>query len=568
MAVGILIASSLQNVNATPYLSPQDLYKQSNMVFYGQIISKQTGPGPDYYYYQIKVETYFKNPQNSDSITVAGHKADNKTRMSYPQFEVGDKAIFYTSKLEGINTISPYSQKAGEACGIHSFLGPAPIPGEPIERGVPIYRIYLEDANGNVLYKAMAHHQIVLRNEDVWNDHPESRNVTVETSIQNGSDEQTILHKKQNLEMQACSGPRTVEWDFVPTQSGNYVATIIIDNKTTISTSFEVKDSTNIDTNSIHVMIPNNLSNKNCSEKNNCYVPENVTIPEGGIVTWTNNDSIVHTVTSGTSGTAGEFFDSQIITPGGSFEHVFTDSGIYPYFDQIHPWITGTVIVGNGTFSKTKHLEPLVPRTVATPLRQFESGTDPYKVKCEGNLVLIVSRNGLPACVKESTAGKLWDQGWIGKSTEIYTKYANPQTLKEFQSKIISKEQALKIVQNYIIQKKLNLNDYTNDPRFEIDATLDYVHIFNGSSYNNLFSVDPHTGLPTTIIHPLETNYYRNPQWWSELEKDYLGMQSNRIENGNLVWTVVYRDCPNCIANYPTFSVDAITGKVLLAYSN
>ncbi|MDE1873444.1 MAG: hypothetical protein KGH99_08220, partial [Thaumarchaeota archaeon] len=68
-----LVIPTLQNAKAIPYMSPEDLYKQSDMVFYGQVISKQTGPGPDFFYYQVKVDTFFKNPQTSDSITVAGH---------------------------------------------------------------------------------------------------------------------------------------------------------------------------------------------------------------------------------------------------------------------------------------------------------------------------------------------------------------------------------------------------------------------------------------------------------------------------------------------------------------
>ena len=104
ITIAIFITLHIQNASAVPYMSPADLYKQSDMVFYGQVISKQSGPGPDYYYYQVKVDTYFKNTQNSDSITVAGHKPDNQT-ISYPQFEVGDRAIFYINKLDGINTI-------------------------------------------------------------------------------------------------------------------------------------------------------------------------------------------------------------------------------------------------------------------------------------------------------------------------------------------------------------------------------------------------------------------------------------------------------------------------------
>ena len=80
-------------------MSPEDLYRQSEMVFYGQVAAKESGPGPDYYYYQVKVETYFKNPQTTDSITVAGHKPDNKTRISYPQFEVGDKVDRKSTRL-------------------------------------------------------------------------------------------------------------------------------------------------------------------------------------------------------------------------------------------------------------------------------------------------------------------------------------------------------------------------------------------------------------------------------------------------------------------------------------
>src|SRR2546428_12669710 len=92
IVIGITVVMSSQNVKAIPYFSPQELYNLSDMVFYGQVLTKEQGPGPDWYYYQVKVQTYFKNPQTSDSITVAGHKPGD-SRAAYPQFEVGDKAI-------------------------------------------------------------------------------------------------------------------------------------------------------------------------------------------------------------------------------------------------------------------------------------------------------------------------------------------------------------------------------------------------------------------------------------------------------------------------------------------
>ena len=74
MLIGVLVVPSAENAKAIPYFSPQELYKLSDMVFYGQVLTKGPGPGPDYYYYQVQVITYFKNQQTSDTITVAGHK--------------------------------------------------------------------------------------------------------------------------------------------------------------------------------------------------------------------------------------------------------------------------------------------------------------------------------------------------------------------------------------------------------------------------------------------------------------------------------------------------------------
>jgi hypothetical protein len=238
MVVGVLTISSLQNAIAIPYVSPQDLYKQSDMVFHGQVISKQTGPGPDYYYYQIKVDTYFKNPQTSDSITVAGYKPDNNTSMPYPQFEIGDKAIFYINKLDGINTMSPYSQIAGGACDVRSFVEPYTLPSPPTLGAAAQSTIYIEDVNENMPYIPLTNHTAILRDDNVWNNSPESRTVPVTLTIQNEDTGQQVFNQTQNLEMQACSGPEIVKWNFVPTQIANYVASVS-GNKNEISTIFQ-----------------------------------------------------------------------------------------------------------------------------------------------------------------------------------------------------------------------------------------------------------------------------------------------------------------------------------------
>jgi len=86
-----------------------------------------------------------------------------------------------------------------------------------------------------------------------------------------------------------------------------------------------------------------------------CYQPGNVSVDAGGIVTWTNTDAQLHTVSSGNGpndNTTGSVFDTGFSTfkPGTTFSHTFTDAGTFNYYCQLHPWMTGivTVAAANG----------------------------------------------------------------------------------------------------------------------------------------------------------------------------------------------------------------------------
>jgi plastocyanin len=97
---------------------------------------------------------------------------------------------------------------------------------------------------------------------------------------------------------------------------------------------------------SAEVSIPSGSSVPGCEETDECYVPNTVTIGVGGTVTWTNDDTAAHTVTSGTPSDGPDgAFDSSIVMAGKTFEHTFDDAGEYDYFCIVHPWMTGTVIV-------------------------------------------------------------------------------------------------------------------------------------------------------------------------------------------------------------------------------
>ncbi|WP_042684350.1 PEFG-CTERM sorting domain-containing protein [Candidatus Nitrosotenuis chungbukensis] len=84
-----------------------------------------------------------------------------------------------------------------------------------------------------------------------------------------------------------------------------------------------------------------------CEATNNCYDPSEVTIDVGGEVTWSNDDTAAHTVTSGDIRQDGPdgHFDSGLFMAGKSFTYKFEEAGEFPYFCQVHPWMTGMVIV-------------------------------------------------------------------------------------------------------------------------------------------------------------------------------------------------------------------------------
>lgn len=197
---------------------------------------------------------------------------------------------------------------------------------------------------------------------------------------------------------------------------------------------------------------------------------------------------------------------------------------------------------------------------IPSPLQQFKSGVSPSNIICQVPLQMVLRLDGAPACVKQPTMVQLWNQGWV-RHADDYTKFSSEQLLKEFQSKILDEKSAIQITQDYLVDNHLRLDVNMSSPDFTIKTRLTYVQISPISQLK--YDVTYATGLPVEPMPPWIENLYRNPQWWTELQKDYLGMKNSRVEQGNLVWVVDYRDCPMCISSYQEFVVDAITGKII-----
>ena len=83
------------------------------------------------------------------------------------------------------------------------------------------------------------------------------------------------------------------------------------------------------------------------------FDPSPANVKAGDTVTWTNNDSTPHTVTSGTGSSdpnMGKDFDSSpglktLLSPKQTFDHKFDTAGEFAYFCQVHPTMVGKVVV-------------------------------------------------------------------------------------------------------------------------------------------------------------------------------------------------------------------------------
>lgn len=78
--------------------------------------------------------------------------------------------------------------------------------------------------------------------------------------------------------------------------------------------------------------------------KDFAFSPANITVKVGAKVTWTNKDSVAHTVTSDSDSTDGGM-DSKSLATGETYSVTFSKAGTFKYHCTFHPGMTGTVTV-------------------------------------------------------------------------------------------------------------------------------------------------------------------------------------------------------------------------------
>lgn len=70
------------------------------------------------------------------------------------------------------------------------------------------------------------------------------------------------------------------------------------------------------------------------------FEPEEITVPTGTTVTFTNQDTAAHTATADDSS-----FDTEELGKGDSAEETFDDPGTFSYYCRFHVFMKGSVVV-------------------------------------------------------------------------------------------------------------------------------------------------------------------------------------------------------------------------------
>jgi plastocyanin len=134
----------------------------------------------------------------------------------------------------------------------------------------------------------------------------------------------------------ASNGNKNMSQSSNNSQTESSITTANITNSTTLSISknfFPEKNTVNIVSGA-------------ALKRDKAFKPNPVYIKTNGTILWINEDTVTHTVTSGTGindPKMGKYFDSGLL--GKSFSFSFTKAGNYSYFCQVHPTMTGKIIV-------------------------------------------------------------------------------------------------------------------------------------------------------------------------------------------------------------------------------
>jgi plastocyanin len=144
----------------------------------------------------------------------------------------------------------------------------------------------------------------------------------------------------------APSGPApvTTQATPAPTAPPTTVVTTVV--RTTAAPTTPFTTQTTVVTTAVP-KTPAAPANISVAIKDFAFSPAALTVPAGTTVTWTNQDTLPHTVVSDatTLFQVGAIFTSPSLSQGQKFSYTFSTPGTVTYHCSVHPFMGGTVTV-------------------------------------------------------------------------------------------------------------------------------------------------------------------------------------------------------------------------------
>lgn len=251
---------------------------------------------------------------------------------------------------------------------------------------------------------------------------------------------------------------------------------------------------------SSEVKIASGSSTPGCEETNSCFDPHEAIVDVGGEVTWTNDDTAAHTVTSGDIKGEGPdgIFDSSLFGPGKTFSFKFEEAGTFNYFCMIHPWMTGMVTVGHDIIIEGNITPPETVQYVTQLSLEVKSGSSYGSVRVKPSITynsgdplptsliqILVDGNFKKRVSSNKWSGDISVDSGKHKIEAYFPKSAVPSDSVVYLSARDTEYFEVKpLIKNYYTSLSLQIRDSSNSDHIQVYPALTYgsVDSFTSSS--------------------------------------------------------------------------------------
>jgi hypothetical protein len=235
---------------AMPPFDSQETFDFSNTIAVGKVIYVNSTFSPTHNLYQIQVEKFFKNPQDSKIILAAGQNIASP-RSGNQVFNIGDSGLFFLtnstvgydaySGILGVHPTSKLVEPEWGACNI--FKNDIPQEHWVFGGTGPTPKIHQE--NNTDIEKLIIGKQVTVT-YDVFNHSLNAKNATFGIMIKNLDEpESSYVYSETNDSylLEACVPYKTLTWAFTPSRSGHYAVEFYDNSGSHITMGFTVEQS-------------------------------------------------------------------------------------------------------------------------------------------------------------------------------------------------------------------------------------------------------------------------------------------------------------------------------------